>query len=82
MYNLAYPVYNDFNNIFELPNVIIDFSTPEATIGILDFAISKAEGNAIKSNEDGLYVENSSAAVYKSELSDNIKMNTSVGGLK
>ena len=41
MYNLAYPVYNDFNNIFELPNVIIDFSTPEATIGILDFAISK-----------------------------------------
>lgn len=48
----------------------------------LDFAISQAEGNAIKSNEDGLYVESSSAAVYKSELSDNIKMNTSVGGLK
>lgn len=48
----------------------------------LDFAISQAEGNAIKSNEDGLYVENSAAAVYKSELSDNIKMNTSVGGLK
>lgn len=41
MYNLAYPVYNDFNNIFELPDVIIDFSTPEATIGILDFAVSK-----------------------------------------
>lgn len=48
----------------------------------LDFAISQAEGNAIKSNEDGLYVESSSAAVYKSELSNNIKMNTSVGGLK
>lgn len=48
----------------------------------LDFAISQAEGNAIKSNEDGLYVESSSAAVYKSELQDNIKMNTSVGGLK
>ena len=48
----------------------------------LDFAISQAEGNAIKSNADGLYVENSSAAVYKSELQDNIKMNISVGGLK
>ena len=41
MYNLPYPVYNELNNIFELPNVIIDFSTPEATIGILDFAVSK-----------------------------------------
>ncbi len=41
MHNLSYPIYNDFNNIFELPNVIIDFSTPEATIGILDFAILK-----------------------------------------
>lgn len=48
----------------------------------LDFAISQAEGNAIKSNADGLYVESSSAAVYKSELQDNIKMNISVGGLK
>lgn len=48
----------------------------------LDFAISQAEGNAIKSNADGLYVESSSAAIYKSELQDNIKMNISVGGLK
>lgn len=48
----------------------------------LDFAISQAEGNAIKSNADGLYVESSSAAVYKSELQDNTKMNISVGGLK
>ena len=48
----------------------------------LDFAISQAEGNAIKSKEDGLYVESSSAAVYQSELSDSVKMNTSVGGLK
>lgn len=48
----------------------------------LDFAISQAEGNAIKSNADGLYVESSSAVVYKSELQDNIKMNISVGGLK
>lgn len=48
----------------------------------LDFAISQAEGNAIKSKEDGLYVESSSAAVYKSDLSDNVKMNISIGGLK
>lgn len=48
----------------------------------LDFAISQAEGNAIKSNADGLYVESSSAVIYKSELQDNIKMNISVGGLK
>lgn len=48
----------------------------------LDFAISQAEGNAIKSKEDGLYVESSSAAVYKSDLSDNIKMTVSIGGLK
>lgn len=48
----------------------------------LDFAISQAEGNAIKSKKDGLYVESSSAAVYKSDLSDNIKMTVSIGGLK
>ena len=48
----------------------------------LDFAISQAEGNAIKSNEDGLYVESSAAAVYKSSLADDVKMNTAIGGFK
>ena len=48
----------------------------------LDFAISQAEGNAIKSNEDGLYVESSAAAVYKSSLADDVKMNTAIGGVK
>ncbi len=41
IHNLNFPVYNDFNNIFELPNVIIDFSAPEATMKLLDFALSK-----------------------------------------
>ena len=48
----------------------------------LDFAISQAEGNAIKSNKDGLYVESSAAAVYKSSLADDVKMNTAIGGFK
>lgn len=48
----------------------------------LDFAISQAEGNAIKSNEDGLYVESSAAAVYKSSLADDVKMNTAIGGFR
>ena len=30
-----------FNNIFELPNVVIDFSAPESTINFLNFAKSK-----------------------------------------
>lgn len=41
LHNLPYPVYNNFNDIFELPDVIIDFSVPEATMSILDFAVSK-----------------------------------------
>ena len=41
IHNLGFPVYNDFNNIFELPNVVIDFSAPESTINFLNFAKSK-----------------------------------------
>lgn len=33
-----FPVYTDINNIKELPDVIIDFSIPEASINILNFA--------------------------------------------
>ena len=36
-----FPVYNDFENIKELPDVIIDFSIPIATLNILDFAKKK-----------------------------------------
>ena len=41
MHNLPHPVYNDFNQIYEIPDVIIDFSVPEGTINILDFAAEK-----------------------------------------
>lgn len=41
LHNLPYTVYNNLNDIFELPDVIIDFSVPEATMNILNFAVSK-----------------------------------------
>ena len=41
LHNLPYKVFNDFDDIFEKPDVIIDFSTPEATIHLLTFALVK-----------------------------------------
>lgn len=41
LHNLGFPVYNDFNNIFELPDVVVDFSAPESTINLLNFATNK-----------------------------------------
>lgn len=38
--NLIYPIFSDINSFSEFPNVIIDFSTPEATISILPYCIS------------------------------------------
>ncbi len=38
-HNLPYRVFNNVNDIIEKPNVIIDFSVPEATILLLPFAI-------------------------------------------
>lgn len=35
---LTYPVYTDLNQIPEKPSVIIDFSVPVATFGVLDYA--------------------------------------------
>ena len=40
-HNLPYPVFNNVNEIFEIPDVIIDFSVPEATISLLSFAVQK-----------------------------------------
>lgn len=34
----AFPIYTDINLIKEIPDVIIDFSIPEATMNILEFA--------------------------------------------
>ncbi len=38
--SLGFPVYTDFNEIPQKPDVIIDFSHPSLTDGILDFAAS------------------------------------------
>jgi len=40
--NLSYPIFSDVNSILELPNMIIDFSTPEATTSLLPYCISHA----------------------------------------
>ncbi len=36
----SFPIYTDVNSIKEIPDVIIDFSIPEASINILEFAKS------------------------------------------
>lgn len=50
--------------------------------GKLRFAISSKEGNAIRSEEDGLYVENSAAAVYHPDLNDSLIMEQTIGGIQ
>lgn len=47
----------------------------------LGFAISKDEGNAIDERADGLYVESSDAAVYKTDLTDSTKSKYQIGGI-
>ena len=47
----------------------------------LGFAISKADGNAIDERDDGLYVESSSAAVYKTDLANSTRSKYQVGGI-
>ena len=39
--NLGFPTYTNINLIKEIPDVIIDFSIPEATMNILEFAKEK-----------------------------------------
>jgi 4-hydroxy-tetrahydrodipicolinate reductase len=38
---LAFPVYSDFNEFKEMPDVILDFSNPEALEAVLSFAVKK-----------------------------------------
>ena len=38
--NNSYPIFSDINSLSEIPDVIIDFSAPEATIAILPYCIS------------------------------------------
>ncbi len=39
IHNLPYPVFDNIKDVLEKPNVIIDFSIPEATISILPFVL-------------------------------------------
>ncbi len=38
-HNLPYPIFNDVNDILEKPDVIIDFSIPNATINLLPYCV-------------------------------------------
>lgn len=38
--NLSYPIFSNINSLVDFPNVIIDFSTPEATLSILPYCLS------------------------------------------
>lgn len=40
VHNLPYPVYDTLDDILEKPNVIIDFSVANATIGLLPFCLA------------------------------------------
>lgn len=37
--NLSYPIFSDIKSFAEIPNVIIDFSTPEATISLFPYCL-------------------------------------------
>ena len=39
--NLSFPTYTDINSIREIPDIIIDFSIPDATMNILEYAKQK-----------------------------------------
>lgn len=39
--NSTYPTFQDFNSVSEMPDVVIDFSIPEATISLLPTLVSK-----------------------------------------
>lgn len=38
--NLSYPIFSDIKSFPEMPNVIIDFSTPEASISLFPYCLS------------------------------------------
>lgn len=39
---LPYPIFSNFHDCIEIPDVIIDFSAPEATLAILPYCLSHA----------------------------------------
>lgn len=46
-HNLPYKVFTDTNSIFEKPDIIIDFSVPDATISLLPYCIQNNIGIVI-----------------------------------
>ena len=69
---IPYPVYNNFDDIFEKPDVIIDFSVPEATMAALEFAIDRkipiviATTGFAKEQEDKILKASSKIPIFKS----------------
>lgn len=67
-----FPVYTNIESIKELPDVIIDFSVPTASINVLDYAVSKKIPTVIAttgfSNEQLNYIEEASKliSIFKS----------------
>lgn len=59
-----FPVYTNIESIKELPDVIIDFSVPTASINVIDYAVSKKIPTVIAttgfSNEQLNYIEEAS----------------------
>lgn len=62
--NNNFPVYTNFDNIKEKPDIIIDFSTPTASINMLDYAVLKKIPMVIATtgfcNEQLNYIEETS----------------------
>lgn len=62
-----FPVYTNIESIKELPDVIIDFSVPTASINVLDYAVSKKIPTVIAttgfSNEQLNYIEEASKLI-------------------
>lgn len=62
-----FPVYTNIDSIKELPDVIIDFSVPTASINMLNYAVSKKIPMVIAttgfSNEQLKYIEESSKLI-------------------
>lgn len=71
-HNLSYPVFNNVEDIFEAPDVIIDFSVPEATIALLPYITNKKIPTVIattgfsKEEQEQIYKTSSQVPIFQS----------------
>lgn len=71
-HNLNYKVFTDIDSIFEKPNIIIDFSTPDATISLLPYCIENnisiviATTGFTKKQQEIIYKASSQIPVFES----------------